>query len=319
MRAATNATTSDQIELFDLEITPKAEPQSAHIALVADSALVDDALSRMRLRPSSRYVYQCMWRGFLRRLGSPLAQASRADILRAMVGGGTPATVHKLYRLLLQVHAEHEDRFGISEVPAPNLPVPEAGARALHAAPDITALETGRLPASKLPGWKQDQLRFVALFLADTGARRQELVQLRREQVRLEETPCRVWLGAGRSLRCLPLRDETRRAFEKAVASSPAPASPLVLVRDAEGGPVVASSLWRMLSRAALAVGLRDVNLTTLRNARALAWHVEGESTDELQKLLGHRSAESTLQLQERMDRLSAAKGRRPATEPSRS
>lgn len=288
------------------------------VALVADSTadatLVDSVL--VGLRPSSRYVYQCMWRGFLRRLSLPLARANRAAVLRAVVDGGTPATVHKLYRLLVQVHALHPAQFAVIVVPAPNVLVPEAGARDLHTAPDISALAAGSLLRSKLPSWKQDQLRFVALFLADTGARRQELVQLRREHVHLDETPCWVYLGAGRSLRRLPLRAETRRAFEQVLASSPAPTSPLVLVRDADGGPVVASSLWRMLKRAAQAVGLQDVSLTTLRNARAMAWRDEGETADGLRALLGHRSAESTLQLQERLDRLSAAKARRPAQAP---
>lgn len=169
-----------------------------------------------------------------------------------------------------------------------------AGIRALLAAPDTT---------------KQRGLRdqFLMILMYDTGARVQEILQLRVADIRIGSTPTATLLGKGPKIRTVPLMKKTVEHFHHYISVFHPDASelsndPLFYVeRDGHKRPMSDDNVRRFLNSYACKAHQscsevpEKIHPHMFRHSRAMHLYQAGMDLTLVSQWLGHASLESTL------------------------
>ncbi|HLJ58962.1 MAG TPA: tyrosine-type recombinase/integrase, partial [bacterium] len=164
----------------------------------------------------------------------------------------------------------------------PSVPSPE----------DVAAL-LKRCPATGFIGLRA---RAIVLFLADSGVRQSELRHLMIEHVDVSARTALVRGGKGAKDRPVVFGPITARALRQwlAVHPYPHPESPLFCAKN--GNPIQKRNLVHTLHRLSISAKLaRKVGPHALRHFAATSWLRHGVGLDQVRRLLGHSSLQTTL------------------------
>lgn len=138
----------------------------------------------------------------------------------------------------------------------------------------------------------------IVLTLLDTGLRVNELINLRMENVWLEEGLIKV-LGKGNKERLVPIGRQIRKLLWRYITRyRPEPARPnldnLFLTRD--GRPLTKNRLDSSMKHYGKMAGLTGIRCSphTLRHTFAISYLRNGGDVFSLQKILGHSSLKMT-------------------------
>ena len=138
----------------------------------------------------------------------------------------------------------------------------------------------------------------IVLTLLDTGLRVNELINLRMENVWLEEGLIKV-LGKGNKERLVPIGRQIRKLLWRYITRyRPEPARPnldnLFLTRD--GRPLTKNRVDSIMKHYGKMAGLTGIRCSphTLRHTFAISYLRNGGDVFSLQKILGHSSLEMT-------------------------
>jgi integrase/recombinase XerD len=208
--------------------------------------------------------------------------------------GLSPSRQHQAYRTLktffrwcMEVDAFTEDplRGFVMRTPKtlPNVPTEEELRSVVAACPDT------------LEGTRN---RTLMLVLADSGLRANEVLHLLIEDWRPGDRGLFVRGGKGRKDRVTFIGPTTTRALKTwlALHSSPAPES--FLFTDRQCRPLKYRHLVQILHRLSMKAGLpthRRLHPHALRHFAATSWLRAGVGLDEVRRLLGHESLNTTL------------------------
>jgi site-specific recombinase XerD len=140
--------------------------------------------------------------------------------------------------------------------------------------------------------------RSVILVLADAGLRASELLHLLVEDWRPADRGLFVRDGKGRKDRVAFIGPTTARALKAWLARHPAPSLEAFLFTDRRGRPLKYRHLVQILHRLSAKAGLPDhrrLHPHALRHFAATSWLRAGAGLDEVRRLLGHESLNTTL------------------------
>ena len=140
--------------------------------------------------------------------------------------------------------------------------------------------------------------RALLLVLADSALRASELLRLLIEDWRAADRGLFVRAGKGRKDRVAFIGPTTTRALKAWLARHPRPAPEAVLFCDRKGRPVKYRHLVTILHRLSAKAGLpahRRLHPHALRGFAATSWLRDGMGLDEVRRLLGHESLDTTL------------------------
>jgi site-specific recombinase XerD len=140
--------------------------------------------------------------------------------------------------------------------------------------------------------------RALVLVLADSGLRAGELTHLLVEDWRPADRGLFVRSGKGRKDRVAFVGPTTTRALKAWLARHPRPASESFLFADQRGRPLRRRYLVEVLHRLSARAGLPDsrrLHPHALRHFAATSWLRNGAGLDEVRRLLGHESLNTTL------------------------
>jgi site-specific recombinase XerD len=269
------------------------------------------AFSRKRLRPSSRAVYESMWRAFCSRAKLEMAGSGHLtdeSLSVVLKGLGTFATQKRqfmLYKWTIQtLRSAGLDLRNPSEALEREYSHDE---RATHTVNDL-ATQVDQMAACaqrSVKGWKGTRLTAVVRVLGDTGLKTQELLALKSNHVLMQPDGCAaLWAGKKGSSRLLPLTGSTHEAILAWMRVRPSCSSEFLFISDASGSPLEASTVWRQIKRLEAEVGALGPTLsgpTAIRAAYAKNLQHKGKSDLEIQTVLGHLRCGSTGELLERV------------------
>lgn len=154
------------------------------------------------------------------------------------------------------------------------------------------------------PRGRRDYALFALMF--NTGARVQEVLNLRRRDVRLD-SPCQVRLhGKGNKVRLCPIWPAVARLLRDLTAETRSPAgidpADTLLFNNARGGPLTRYGVRYLLRKYVVAAGhvaptLRDKRLHphSLRHSTAVALLKSGVDFATISQWLGHASLNTTM------------------------
>jgi site-specific recombinase XerD len=140
--------------------------------------------------------------------------------------------------------------------------------------------------------------RALLLVLADAGLRASEALHLLTEDWRPADRALVVRAGKGRKDRIAFVGPTTMRALRRWLSHHPHPASETLLFCDRQGRPLKYRHLVTILHRVSRNAGLtgaRRVSPHGLRHFAATSWLRGGAGLDEVRRLLGHESLDTTL------------------------
>jgi site-specific recombinase XerD len=140
--------------------------------------------------------------------------------------------------------------------------------------------------------------RALLLVLADAGLRASEALHLLTEDWRPADRALVVRAGKGRKDRIGFVGPTTMRALRKWLSRHPHPASEAFLFCDREGRALKYRHLvtiFHRLSRKAGLHGAQRVSPHGLRHFAATSWLRGGAGLDEVRRLLGHESLDTTM------------------------
>ncbi len=140
--------------------------------------------------------------------------------------------------------------------------------------------------------------RAPILVLADSGLRVSELLHLLVEDWRAVDRGLFVRAGKGRKDRVAFIGPTTTRAFRAWLARHPAPSPEAFLFTDRQGRPMKPRHLVQLLHRLSRKAGLpqrRRLHPHALRHFAATNWLRAGAGLNEIRRLLGHESLNTTL------------------------
>jgi integrase/recombinase XerD len=140
--------------------------------------------------------------------------------------------------------------------------------------------------------------RALLLVLADSGLRANEILRLLIEDWRVAERGLFVRAGKGRKDRVAFIGPTTTRALKVWLARHPHPAPESFLFTDRQGRPLKYRHLVQILHRLSRKAGLSDHRRLyphALRHFAATSWLRGGAGLDEVRRLLGHESLNTTL------------------------
>jgi len=140
--------------------------------------------------------------------------------------------------------------------------------------------------------------RVLLLVLADAGLRAAEVPRLLVEDWRPTDRGLFVRAGKGRKDRVVFIGPTTTRALKTWLARHPHPAPEAFLFVDRRGRPVKYRHLVQILHRLSAKAGLpasRRLHPHALRHFAATSWLRGGAGPDEVRRLLGHESLNTTL------------------------
>lgn len=163
--------------------------------------------------------------------------------------------------------------------------------------------EPKRLPPALTPQeavrllYREKDLTRRALwrFFLWTGARRQEVLDLRWEDVHLEgQQPWARLIGKGDKERLIPLVPGAVRALESMPKAGKGPVWVFITHRGRKAMPVKGWAVSTWFKEAARAAGLPDRHLHDLRHTAATWMAARGVSERIIQEVLGHASITTT-------------------------
>jgi site-specific recombinase XerD len=140
--------------------------------------------------------------------------------------------------------------------------------------------------------------RTVILALADSGLRANELLYLLVEDWRTADRGLFVRGGKGRKDRVAFIGPTTTRALKTWLARHPSPSPEAFLFTDRQGRMLKYRHLVQILHRLSQKAGLpshRRLHPHALRHFAATSWLRSGAGLDEVRRLLGHESLNTTL------------------------
>ncbi|MCL6551911.1 MAG: tyrosine-type recombinase/integrase [Firmicutes bacterium] len=140
--------------------------------------------------------------------------------------------------------------------------------------------------------------RALLLVLADAGLRASELLHLLVEDWRPSDRGLFVRAGKGRKDRVSFIGPTTTRALKTWLARHPQPSPESFLFTDREGRPIKYRHLVQIMHRLSAKAGLpphRRLHPHALRHFAATSWLRGGAGLDEVRRLLGHESLNTTL------------------------
>jgi site-specific recombinase XerD len=140
--------------------------------------------------------------------------------------------------------------------------------------------------------------RTLILVLADSGLRACEVLHLLIEDWRAGDRGLFVRAGKGRKDRVAFIGPTTTRALKAWLARHPQPAPEAFLFCDRQGQPVKYRHLVTILHRLSAKAGLprhHRLHPHALRHFAATSWLRCGAGLDEVRRLLGHESLNTTL------------------------
>jgi integrase/recombinase XerC/integrase/recombinase XerD len=155
---------------------------------------------------------------------------------------------------------------------------------------EITTI-LGRLNANNAI---QARNQTIFMILIDTGLRIGELVNLRMEDVHLDEGFLKV-VGKGRKERIVPLGSKTQRALQRYLfryRSRPANSVVDNLFLSIQGKPLTINGAKLMFSRMARRSGVYRLHAHLCRHTFATRFLVNGGDVFTLQQILGHTTLE---------------------------
>jgi len=140
--------------------------------------------------------------------------------------------------------------------------------------------------------------RSLLLVLADAGLRASELLHLLVEDWRPADRGLFVRAGKGRKDRVAFVGPTTTRTLKVWLAHHPLPSPEAFLFCDRAGRPLKYRHLVQIIHRLSTKAGLsahRRLHPHALRHFAATSWLRGGAGLDEVRRLLGHESLNSTL------------------------
>jgi integrase/recombinase XerD len=165
--------------------------------------------------------------------------------------------------------------------------------------PDVPAEDELRAALASCPETLEGvRNRAMVLVLADAGMRASELLHLLVEDWRPSNRALFVRSGKGRKDRIAFIGPTTTRALKVWLARHPRPSPEVFLFCDREGRPLKRRYLVTVLHRLSAKAGLpphRRLHPHALRHFAATAWLRNGAGLDEVRRLLGHESLNTTL------------------------
>jgi site-specific recombinase XerD len=196
-------------------------------------------------------------------------------------------TLKTFFRWCIETGLLHEDplRGFTMRTPKtlPNVPTEEELRAVLAACPDT------------LEGTRN---RTLMLVLADSGLRASEVLHLLIEDWRPGDRGLFVRAGKGQKDRVAFIGPTTTRALKAWLARHPQPSGEAFLFCDREGRPLKRRHLVQILHRLSRKAGLPDhrrLHPHALRHFAATSWLRGGAGLDEVRRLLGHESLNTTL------------------------
>ena len=138
----------------------------------------------------------------------------------------------------------------------------------------------------------------LILVLADSGLRASELLHLVIEDWRPLDRGLFVRAGKGRKDRVAFVGPTTARMLKRWLAHHPAPAPEAFVFVDRRGRPLHRRHLVQIFHRLSRKAGLpthRRLHPHALRHYAATSWLRGGAGLDEVRRLLGHESLDTTL------------------------
>lgn len=189
-------------------------------------------------------------------------------------------------------------------------PEPPEGMEALLRAFDAPQIDNS-LPPKERHRQKLEALRNRALLyaLADSGARVSEVLRLTADDVRgARLNRAGIWSvevrgkGRGKHGRMVTLRftSPTLSAMRDYLKARQDPGATALFAShartrpEAQGKPLSANSVWRVVQRAARTLGLSHIHPHHFRHWRATQMLREGVPVDQVQRFLNHRSIRTT-------------------------
>jgi len=140
--------------------------------------------------------------------------------------------------------------------------------------------------------------RALLLVLADAGLRASETLHLLTEDWRPADRALVVRAGKGRKDRIAFVGPTTMRALRRWLGLHPRPAPEAFLFCDRGGRPIKYRHLVMILHRLSRKAGLHEAQRVSphgLRHFAATSWLRGGAGLDEVRRLLGHESLDTTL------------------------
>ncbi len=140
--------------------------------------------------------------------------------------------------------------------------------------------------------------RALILVLADSGLRANEVLHLLVEDWRRSDRGLFVRGGKGRKDRVAFIGPTTTRTLKAWLARHPAPSLESFMFCDRHGRPLKYRHLVQILHRQSAKAGLPDhrrLHPHALRHFAATSWLRGGAGLDEVRRLLGHESLNTTL------------------------
>lgn len=268
-------------------------------------------LSKKRLRPSSREVYESMWKSFYTQAQAHLNSGGQLDedgLRHTLAELGSFATRKRqfmLFKWVLRVLSE-SGRNLLNPCPAFEREF-LADTRPQHDVADL-AIKVDKMATTateQISGWKGARLAAIVRVLGDTGMKTEELISLKTSSVLLRlDGSATLYVGKKASTRLLPLSAKTFQAVQAWQSVRPVCPGEYLFVSKEDGRPLEPSTLWRQLKRLEGTVGGVEANLsgpTAIRAAFVAKLRKEGNSGSQIQAALGHRQWQSTEELLERV------------------
>jgi site-specific recombinase XerD len=165
--------------------------------------------------------------------------------------------------------------------------------------PDVPTDDELRAVLAACPDTREGtRNRAVLLVLADSGLRAGEVLHLLVEDWRPADRGLFVRAGKGRKDRVAFIGPTTTRTLKAWLARHPQPAPEAFLFCDRGGRPLQHRHLVQILHRLSAKAGLpahRRLHPHALRHFAATSWLRGGAGLDEVRRLLGHESLNTTL------------------------
>jgi site-specific recombinase XerD len=165
--------------------------------------------------------------------------------------------------------------------------------------PEVPTEEELRAVLMACPGTLEGvRNRALLLVLADSGLRATEVLHLLIEDWRSADRGLFVRGGKGRKDRVAFVGPTTSRALKAWLARHPNPSPEAFLFTDRRGRPLKYRHLVQVLHRLSLRAGLflhRRLHPHALRHFAGTSWLRHGAGLDEVRRLLGHESLNTTL------------------------
>lgn len=273
------------------------------------------------LRKASHRVYGAWWKRFVDFLddrGRTPAGASEADA-RAFFGNYSGNTVIRYCRLLTAVYDAALQAGLCSSNPLAGLEVEYANKeeeRVDVPAPTGNLVEALYAVKPKRSHWKQYRDRALVLLAAETGLRRQELIDLELGDVNLSAVPSSVTGRAPGKKRDVALSAGIRQELENwlELRRTQGLKGQLVFPAKPEGDKLDPSTVYRIIERHLAQVGAGKKGAHSKSGAHLLRAGVanrameQGAPLAEVQKLLGHRLPTSTVDLVTRLEPIEVSK-----------